>query len=84
MKAKILAAMGTAVAIALGAGAAVAGATLTAVKQKGFVQCGVNPGLPGFSNPDSQGNWQGLDVDFCRAVGAAVGAGPQLRPDHLL
>ena len=51
MKTKILAAMGTAVAIALGASAAVAGPTLNAVKQKGFVQCGVNPGLPGFSKP---------------------------------
>ena len=46
MKTKILAAMGTAVAIALGASAAVAGPTLNAVKQKGFVQCGVNPACP--------------------------------------
>ncbi|UEM19222.1 amino acid ABC transporter substrate-binding protein [Skermanella mucosa] len=72
MKTKIIAAMGTALAIALGSGAASAGPTLNAVKQKGFVQCGVNTGLPGFSNPDSQGNWTGLDVDFCRAVAAAI------------
>jgi general L-amino acid transport system substrate-binding protein len=77
MKTKILAAMGTAVAIALGASAAVAGPTLNAVKQKGFVQCGVNPGLPGFSSPDSQGNWTGLDVDVCRAVGAAIFGDPK-------
>jgi general L-amino acid transport system substrate-binding protein len=77
MKTKILAAMGTAVAIVLGASAALAGPTLTAVKQKGFVQCGVNPGLPGFSNPDSQGNWTGLDVDVCRAVGAAIFGDPK-------
>jgi general L-amino acid transport system substrate-binding protein len=64
--------MGTALAIALGSGAAFAGPTLNAVKQKGFVQCGVNTGLPGFSNPDSQGNWTGLDVDVCRAVAAAI------------
>ena len=46
--------------------------TLEAVKKKGFVQCGVNRGLPGFSNPDATGNWTGLDVDFCRAVAVAV------------
>jgi general L-amino acid transport system substrate-binding protein len=54
------------------AGLANAGETLDAVKGKGFVQCGVSQGLPGFSNPDDQGNWTGLDVDFCRAVAAAV------------
>ena len=77
MKTKILAAMGTAVAILLGASAASAGPTLNAVKQKGFVQCGVNTGLPGFSNPDSQGNWTGLDVDVCRAVAAAIFGDPK-------
>ncbi len=46
--------------------------TLDAVKGKGFVQCGVSQGLPGFSNPDDQGNWTGLDVDFCRAMAAAI------------
>ena len=56
----------------LGGGAAQAGATLEAVKKKGFVQCGVNTGLPGFSNADDKGNWTGLDVDLCRAVSAAV------------
>ena len=54
------------------AGGAYAGATLDAVKEKGFVQCGVNTGLPGFSNADDSGNWTGLDVDLCRAVAAAV------------
>ncbi len=46
--------------------------TLAAVKAKGFVQCGVSTGLAGFSAPDSQGVWKGLDVDVCRAVAAAV------------
>ncbi|WP_371824054.1 amino acid ABC transporter substrate-binding protein [Hahella sp. HN01] len=46
--------------------------TLDAVKKKGFVQCGVSTGLPGFSNPDDKGNWMGLDVDLCRAVAAAT------------
>ncbi len=49
-----------------------AGATLDAVKAKGFVECGVNQGLPGFSNPDEKGNWVGLDIDVCRAVAAAI------------
>jgi general L-amino acid transport system substrate-binding protein len=47
-------------------------ATVDDVKSKGFVQCGVSQGLPGFSNPDQSGNWVGIDVDLCRAVAAAV------------
>ncbi len=54
------------------AGAAHAQSTLDAVKSKGYVQCGVNTGLAGFSQPDSRGAWKGLDVDLCRAVAAAV------------
>ncbi len=46
--------------------------TLAQVKEKGFIQCGVSQGLPGFSNADDSGNWTGLDVDLCRAVAAAV------------
>ncbi len=46
--------------------------TLADVKTKGFLQCGVNSGLAGFSAPDDKGEWTGLDVDFCRAVAAAV------------
>jgi general L-amino acid transport system substrate-binding protein len=63
------AAFGLAVA---GVAATANAATLDDVKAKGFVQCGVSQGLPGFSNPDAQGNWTGLDVDVCRAVAAAV------------
>ncbi|HHJ12807.1 MAG TPA: amino acid ABC transporter substrate-binding protein [Gammaproteobacteria bacterium] len=46
--------------------------TLDSVKSKGFLQCGVSTGLPGFSNADKSGNWKGLDVDVCRAVAAAT------------
>ena len=49
-----------------------AGARVDAVKAKGFVQCGVSTGLPGFSSADDKGNWTGIDVDACRAVAAAV------------
>jgi general L-amino acid transport system substrate-binding protein len=58
-------------ALALASGAQ-AGPTFDAVKQKGFLQCGVSTGNPGFSNPDDAGNWSGIDVDICRAVAAAV------------
>ncbi len=64
--------LAAAVAGALLAGPALAGATFDAVKAKGFIQCGVNLGLYGFSAPDDKGNWSGLDVDVCRAVAAAV------------
>ena len=57
---------------ALFSGALYAQSTLDAVKSKGYVQCGVNTGLAGFSQPDSRGVWKGLDVDSCRAVAAAV------------
>nr|WP_295831013.1 amino acid ABC transporter substrate-binding protein [uncultured Azospirillum sp.] len=53
-------------------GTAQAGATFDGVKQKGYVQCGVNLGLYGFSSPDDKGKWSGLDVDMCRAVAAAM------------
>jgi general L-amino acid transport system substrate-binding protein len=71
MKKTVLAlALGTAVS-AMAVSAAQAG-TLDDVKTKGFVQCGVSQGLIGFSQPDEQNNWTGLDVDFCRAVAAAI------------
>lgn len=52
--------------------AAQAGETFDAVKQKGFVQCGMHTGLPGFSLADSKGEWAGIDVDICRAVAAMM------------
>ncbi|QLF70329.1 amino acid ABC transporter substrate-binding protein [Peteryoungia desertarenae] len=60
-------------AAVLGFGASAAGAaTLDDVKAKGFVQCGVNTGLAGFASPDAAGNWTGFDVDYCKAVAAAI------------
>jgi general L-amino acid transport system substrate-binding protein len=46
--------------------------TLKRTIRRGEVLCGVNKGLPGFSIPDDQGNWSGFDVDFCRAIAAAI------------
>jgi len=65
---KILSAVAAAAFVSTAANAG----TLDDVKAKGFVQCGVSQGLPGFSNPDANGNWTGIDVDVCRAVAAAV------------
>ena len=53
-------------------GSAHAGSTFDSVKKKGFVQCGVSTGLPGFSAADDKGTWNGIDVDACRAVAAAM------------
>ena len=60
-------------AVASATGAALAQAkTLDTVKARGTLSCGVGPGLAGFGQPDDKGNWTGLDVEFCRAVAAAV------------
>ncbi|MBL4732887.1 MAG: amino acid ABC transporter substrate-binding protein [Rhizobiaceae bacterium] len=69
-KALVSAALGAAALGLVVSGAAAA--TLDDIKAKGFIQCGVSQGLPGFSNPDEKGNWTGLDVDLCRALGAAI------------
>jgi general L-amino acid transport system substrate-binding protein len=58
-------------------GVAHADETLDAVMEKGSIQCGVSQGLPGFSNPDDAGEWTGLDVDFCRAMAAAIFNDPE-------
>lgn len=52
--------------------AQVFGGTLDDVKKKGFISAGVSGKVPGFSVPDDKGFWLGLDVDFCRAVSAAI------------
>jgi general L-amino acid transport system substrate-binding protein len=47
-------------------------ATLDAIRARGTLICGVNTGLAGFAQPDSQGVWRGFDVDYCRAVAVAL------------
>jgi general L-amino acid transport system substrate-binding protein len=54
------------------AATSVSAQTLKTVQQRGALVCGVSQGLPGFSSPDDRGNWTGLDVDFCRALAAAI------------
>ena len=46
--------------------------TLDTVKERGLLKCANHPGAPGMSAPDDSGKFKGLDVDFCRAVAAAV------------
>ncbi|WP_420348422.1 amino acid ABC transporter substrate-binding protein [Pelagibius sp.] len=66
---KVLLAAGAITAVgATGAAAS----TLDDVRAKGFVQCGVSTGVPGFSFTDDAGNWRGFDPSVCQAVAAAV------------
>jgi general L-amino acid transport system substrate-binding protein len=49
-----------------------ASGTLNKVLTQGTLSCGVSTGLPGFSNPNARGEWEGIDVEYCQAVAAAV------------
>ncbi|MEX0582169.1 MAG: transporter substrate-binding domain-containing protein, partial [Sneathiella sp.] len=71
-KASFIAVAATATFMATAATAA----TLDDVKAKGFIQCGVTTGLAGFAAPNNDGQWEGFDVDFCRAMAAAVFGDP--------
>ena len=58
--------------------------TLDDTKKKGYLSCGLNTGLPGFASPDSNGVWEGIDVDVCKAVAAAVlGDATKVKYAHL-
>ncbi len=61
-----------AAALALTAAPALAVSTLDTVRARGALACGVNTGVAGFSSPNSQGVYSGLDVDYCRALAAAT------------
>ena len=50
--------------------------TLKSIKERGKLLCGVSEGLAGFSAPGDGKDWRGFDVDFCRAVAAAVFGDP--------
>lgn len=58
-------------AVAVCAGPATAG-TLADVKARGSLSCGINPNLAGFSVEGDDGSWSGFDIDYCRAIAAAV------------
>ena len=46
--------------------------TLDLVRKRGVLVCGVNGELPGFSAINAAKQWEGLDVDYCRAIAAAT------------
>ena len=46
--------------------------TLSVIKKRGKLRCGVSTGLAGFSTPDSKGEWKGMDVDICKAIASAI------------
>ena len=68
----LVVAAATLLAVAWVPPSATAGETLTDIKARGFVRCGVSEGIAGFSAKGSSGRWAGLDADFCRAVAAAA------------
>lgn len=71
---KRLAAVAAVLALAIAplAAAPASAGILDEVKQRAVLDCGVDPGLEGFATEDSAGAWHGLDVDYCRAIAAAV------------
>src|SRR5690625_7297084 len=59
------------------------GGLLDEIKSRGTLVCGVNNQVPGFGNVEADGSFTGFDVDFCRAIAAAVLGGADgggLRP----
>ncbi|MFL1461687.1 amino acid ABC transporter substrate-binding protein [Roseococcus sp. DSY-14] len=64
--------LGAAMALLGWAGAAQAGPTLDAIRARGQLACGIHTGIAGFALPDSRGTWQGMDVDLCRGLAAAI------------
>ncbi|MFO1134663.1 MAG: amino acid ABC transporter substrate-binding protein [Rhodoblastus sp.] len=67
-----LASLALSASVALPASVAWAGPTLDAVKKRGELVCGSNPGIAGFGLPDDKGQWKGFDIEFCRAVAATI------------
>ena len=69
---RVITTLALAAALGFAASAASAQTTLNNVKSRGMLNCGGNGSLAGFGLPDAAGNWTGLDVDFCRAIAAAI------------
>jgi general L-amino acid transport system substrate-binding protein len=66
---RLLAALALLLALSL---PAIAQSTLETVRERGFLICGASNPIPGFAQQDADGRWVGFDVDFCRAIAAAV------------
>ncbi|TDR56923.1 amino acid ABC transporter substrate-binding protein (PAAT family) [Halomonas ventosae] len=67
----------SAAALCVGMVSSASAATLDEVQERGELRCGVNVGLSGFSSPDQDGTWQGLDVETCRGIAAAIFDDPE-------
>ena len=67
-----LATLALSASVALPGSTAWAGPTLDAVKKRGELVCGSNPGIAGFGLPDDKGQWKGFDIEFCRAIASAI------------
>ncbi len=60
--------------------------TMDAIKQRGQLICGIDTGIPGYAYQDSKGEWQGLDVAYCRAIADALLGSPdkvEMRGHHV-
>ena len=53
------------------------GPTVEAIKKRGTLNCGIDTGVPGFAAQDASGKWKGIDIDYCRALAAAVLGDPE-------
>lgn len=78
MRRGVVAAMAGGVAAVFAGGVAMAqlapppGPTVEAIKKRGTLNCGIDTGVPGFAAQDASGTWKGIDIDYCRALAAAV------------
>jgi general L-amino acid transport system substrate-binding protein len=50
--------------------------TMDAIKKRGQLVCGIDTGIPGYAYQDSKGEWQGLDIAYCRAIADALLGSP--------
>ncbi len=78
MRRGVVAAMAGGLAAVFAGGVAMAqlapppGPTVEAIKKRGMLNCGIDTGVPGFAAQDASGTWKGIDIDYCRALAAAV------------
>ena len=78
MRRGVVAAMAGGIAAVFAGGVAMAqlapppGPTVEAIKKRGTLNCGIDTGVPGFAAQDASGTWKGIDIDYCRALAAAV------------
>ncbi|MCZ6557172.1 MAG: amino acid ABC transporter substrate-binding protein [SAR324 cluster bacterium] len=69
--------------VAVGSGQALAASpTLDSIKSRGALKCGITTALAGFAFADKRGVWRGFDVDFCRALAAALGVKVKFIPTN--